>query len=105
MDRLTDRRTDGQIDRQTDKQIDRWIDRLNRQTDRQTANALLYLPPGATLGEARGPGDGQAVHRALVPTGVQGQAACLVLDVAVLGGHARALQGDVCLLAAQRGPP
>lgn len=43
-------------------------------------------------------GDGKAVHRALVSTWVQGDAACLVVDVAMLSRDAEALQRDV-------GPP
>lgn len=37
-------------------------------------------------------GDGKAIHRALVPTWVQGDAACLVFNVAVLSSDAGALQ-------------
>ena len=50
-------------------------------------------------------GDGKAIYRALVSTWVQGDAACLVLNVAVLSCDAVALQRDVCLAAAQRGSP
>lgn len=60
---------------------------------------------GSTLSQSMWFGDGKAVGRALVSTGVQDDAAGVVLDVAVLGGDAGALQGDVCPFAAQRCPP
>lgn len=50
-------------------------------------------------------GDGKSIHRALVSTWVQGDAACFVFNVAVLSCDAVALQRDVCLAAAQRGSP
>lgn len=49
--------------------------------------------------------DGKAIDRALVSTWVQSDAACVVLNVTVLGRDAGALQGDVCPFAAQRCPP
>lgn len=60
---------------------------------------------GATLCEAVGFSDGESVHRALVSTWVQGDAARLVLDVAVMKGDTRTLQGDICPIAAQSCSP
>lgn len=59
----------------------------------------------ATLSQAVRFGDGQSVHRALVPTRVQSDAACFVFDVGVLSCDGGALQRDICPVAAQRGPP
>lgn len=53
-----------------------------------------------TLCQAIRFGDGEAIYGALVPTWIQGDAACFVFNVAVLGCDAGALQGDVCPLTA-----
>lgn len=45
--------------------------------------------------------DGKAVHTTLVSAWVQGDAARVVLNVAVLGGDAGALQRNICPSAAQ----
>lgn len=59
----------------------------------------------STLCEAIGFADGKPIDGALVPTWIQSDTARFVVDVAVLGRDAGALQRDVCPLAAQRGPP
>lgn len=55
--------------------------------------------------QAKGFGDGKAIYRARVSTWVQGDAACLVFNVAMLSCDAGALQGDICPVTAQRGSP
>lgn len=60
---------------------------------------------GSTLSQSMWFSDGKAIDRALVSTWVQGDAACVVLNVAVLGRDAGALQSDVCPFAAQCCPP
>lgn len=59
----------------------------------------------APLCQAIGFGDGKAIYGALVSTWVQGDAASLVFNVAVLSCDTVALQWDICPLAAQCGPP
>lgn len=59
----------------------------------------------APLCQTMGLGDGQAIYGALVSTWVQGDAACLVFNVAVLSCDAIALQRDICHPTAQRGSP
>ena len=54
--------------------------------------------------QANWPADAQAVHGAVVPTGVQRDAPRQVLNVAVLGRHPGPLEGDVGGAVAQRGP-
>lgn len=58
-----------------------------------------------TLGQPVWFRDGKAVHGALVPAREQGDAARVVVNVAVAVGDAGALQGDVRPVAAQRRPP
>lgn len=53
-----------------------------------------------TLWQAIGFGDGKSICRALVSTWVQGDAACLVFNIAVLSCNAGALQWDICHPAA-----
>lgn len=60
---------------------------------------------GCTLSQSMWFSDGKAIDSALVSTRVQGNAACVVLNVAVLCCDAGAQQRDVCPFAAQRCPP
>lgn len=59
----------------------------------------------ASLSQSMWFSDGKAIDSALVSTRVQGNAACVVLNVAVLCCDAGAQQRDVCPFAAQRCPP
>lgn len=50
-------------------------------------------------------GDGETIHGAMVPTGVEGDIACPIVDIAVLISDAWTLQRDVCVPTAQGRPP
>lgn len=56
-----------------------------------------------TLGQQNRLQNGDPVHGALVPTGVQTDDSSVVLDVAVLGPDSRALDADVRVPTAESG--
>lgn len=62
---------------------------------------MCWAPP--TLGQTDGLGDLESVHSAQVPTGVQRDGPGVVLDVAVAGGHAGALDVHVSGAVTQGG--
>lgn len=63
---------------------------------------MCWAPP--TLGQTDGLGDLESVNSAQVPTGVQRDGPGSVLDVAVAGGHAEALDVHVSGAVTQGGP-